>query len=443
MFPTYVIPQFLLTSTFQSLNPLIIKSPPQNYWSLIKHRFMQNRSAKWAYRALLFLMLVAIFNPFIAGDVPIYVKLDGKSSFPILKKYLIDLGLADTDARYRSENYWHETKFEAKILPIIPYSSTYQDTKNTQFKSPFGPQNLGRRQARHYLGTDQLGRDVAAGMVSGVQTALMVGLFSMLLASLIGIFWGALAGYFGDDKLQVSLIRLVLNMIAFAAGLHVAFIARSYPLSEGNSGWELIKSLGIFLSVFMVINFLAGKLEKRLTFQKKITVPIDLIVMRIVEVMNSIPGLLLILAIAAIFQSRSLWTIIFIIGLIRWTSITRFIRAELLKIRNLEYIQAARAMGFSHWRILLKHAIPNALGPVLITIAFGIAGAILLEAALSFLGLGVSITEVTWGSLLRIAREQQQAWWLAIFPGLAIFATVMIFNLIGEGLKDAIDAKDL
>ena len=404
---------------------------------------MKNRSAKWAYRALVFLIIVAIFNPFIAGDVPIYTKLDRKSSFPILKKYLIDLGLADIDPRYRSENYWHETKFEAKILPLIPYSATYQDSKNTQFKSPFGSQNLERGQARHYLGTDQLGRDIAAGMVSGVRTALLVGLLSMFIASVIGIFFGALAGYFGDDNLQLSLIRLTLNGIALLVGFHFAFIARSYLLLEGNSSLEWIKSLGIFIGIFLVLNFLASKLEKLSIFQKQITFPIDLIIMRLVEVMNSIPGLLLILAIAAIFQSRSLWTIIFIIGLVRWTGITRFIRAELLKIRNLDYIQAARAMGFSQWRILLKHAIPNAIGPVLIIIAFGIASAILLEAALSFLGLGVSITEVTWGSLLRVAREQPSIWWLAVFPGLAIFATVMIFNLIGEGLKDALDARDL
>ena len=98
-------------------------------------------------------------------------------------------------------------------------------------------------------------------------------------------------------------------------------------------------------------------------------------------------------------------------------------------------------MGFSHRRTLLRHALPNALGPVLITIAFGIASAILAEATLSFLGIGVG-TDVTWGSLLKNAREQRTAWWLAVFPGLAIFGLVLIFNLIGEGLKDAIDSKE-
>jgi peptide/nickel transport system permease protein len=131
-----------------------------------------------------------------------------------------------------------------------------------------------------------------------------------------------------------------------------------------------------------------------------------------------------------------------IIGLIGWTSIARFIRAELLRIRNLSYIEAARAMGFSEFQILLKHAIPNALGPVLITLAFGIASAILLESTLSFLNIGVSDEDVSWGKLLSYARQREEAWWLAVFPGLAIFITVTIFNLIGEGLSDAFENRE-
>jgi len=120
---------------------------------------------------------------------------------------------------------------------------------------------------------------------------------------------------------------------------------------------------------------------------------------------------------------------------------TRFIRGELLRVRALEYVQAARSMGFSEWRIMMNHAIPNALTPVLITIAFGIATAILAEATISFLGIGVPPEEVTWGSLLAIARNNFNAWWFAVFPGLAIFITVTMFNLIGEGLTDAMDSR--
>jgi len=112
-----------------------------------------------------------------------------------------------------------------------------------------------------------------------------------------------------------------------------------------------------------------------------------------------------------------------------------------LRVRNLEYIEAAQAFGFSNFRIILRHAIPNALAPVLIAIAFGIASAILTESFLSFIGVGVPAEQVTWGSLLSLSRQYSSAWWLAIFPGMAIFFTVTIFNLLGEGLTDALDPR--
>ena len=105
------------------------------------------------------------------------------------------------------------------------------------------------------------------------------------------------------------------------------------------------------------------------------------------------------------------------------------------------YVEAARVLGLSEWRILWRHAAPNALGPVLIALAFGIAGAILLEAFLSFLGIGLSPEEVTWGTMLNVARSNFRAWWLALGPGLAIFFTVTIFNLLGEGLSEAMDPR--
>ena len=164
--------------------------------------------------------------------------------------------------------------------------------------------------------------------------------------------------------------------------------------------------------------------------------------MRIVEIFNAIPTLILLLAIVAIINKPSIYNIILIIGLIRWTTITRFVRAELLRIRQLEYVEAARALGYSRFRIIFRHALPNALGAALIAISFGIATAILLEATLSFLGIGMPPDKLTWGLLLSEARSNTSAWWLVIFPGLAIFSTVILFNLLGEGLSDALSSNE-
>ena len=130
-----------------------------------------------------------------------------------------------------------------------------------------------------------------------------------------------------------------------------------------------------------------------------------------------------------------------IIGATSWTGIARFTRGELLRVRNLEYIEAAQSLGYSEWRTIFRHAIPNSLAPVLIAIAFGVAGAILTESFLSFLGIGVEAEVATWGKLLSLARKNFSAWWLALAPGFAIFITVTIYNLMGEGLTDALDPR--
>ena len=415
------------------------KQLPKSYWSLIRQRFLENRSARWSVRGLLLAICVAVFGNFIAGEVPIYCQLDNQTYFPVFKKYAVDLGLTTWSPPFH-KNDWRSLEYQKVIYPLIPYATYTTDKKNRHYKSPFDKQEVPSSQFHHWLGTDGLGHDVAAGMISGLQTALLVGILSMLLASLIGLCLGGLAGYFGDEGYQMSIVRLVLTCIGLYLGVHFGFIARSYVISEDFLLFEIGKGLGILLMVLFVFNRLGFVLEQFPLISKKIFLPIDLLVMRTVEVMNGIPDLLLILAITAIIKEPSIFTIVFIIGIIKWTGIARFVRAELLKIRTLDYVQAAKAMGFNHARIFLKHALPKALGPVLITVAFGVAAAILVEATLSYLGIGVS-DQITWGSLLKEARTQSSAWWLAVFPGLAIFFIVLIFNLIGEGLKEAVDGR--
>lgn len=416
--------------------------PPSSYWLLIRQRFLRNKRAKWSVRLLLFLVLVAFLGDFIAGEVPIYCKLNNQHYFPAFKKQAVDWGIGHWSKPFQNPN-WQELDYQSVFFPLIPYAGSTMDKKNRRYKSPFGTQEITSLRFRHWLGTDGLGRDIAAGLIEGLKVALKVGLLSMLLSSLIGVFLGGMAGYFGDDRFVVSWGRLILNSLALLLSIHFAFIARQYALSEGHLLVELFKSMAICGVIFLIANGIARLLDNRSFFSKSITLPIDVVVMRIVEVLNAIPGLLLILALTAIIKKPSIYTLIGIIGILSWTGIARFIRAELLKIRSIEYIQSAKAMGFSHWRILFKHALPNAIGPVLITVAFGIAGAILAEATLSFLGIGIPSGQVTWGTLLAKARNAPpSAWWLAVFPGLAIFTLVLIFNLIGEGLKEAIDSRE-
>ena len=162
------------------------------------------------------------------------------------------------------------------------------------------------------------------------------------------------------------------------------------------------------------------------------------LIMRFVDILLCFPTFFLILAVVAILEP-SIFNIMIIIGLTSWMGIARLVRAEILSLKEREFIQAARAIGASNFRIITYHLIPNAIGPVLVSATLGIAGAILLESGLSFLGLGVQPPTPSWGNILIEAKSTLGvAWWITVFPGLAILVTILGFNLIAEGLKKKI-----
>ena len=416
----------------------------QSYWSRVKRRFQKNKLAKWSLRLLIGIFLIAVFSDFIANEKPLYCKIKGKTYFPILKQYAVDLGLSKWDTKFY-QTPWQDHDYESVIMPPIPYSHFTLDNKNVHFVSPFGNQNVPSNRFWHWLGTDQFGRDVLAGMIRGTRVAMLIGVLSMFIAALIGLFLGSIAGFFGDTRFRISRVKLLLNLIGIVLGYFYAFSARIYTLSVANEsgtfGIEIFKSVLIFFGIILLCGLLSKAFDYIPFFSKEIIIPFDLMIMRLLEIVNAIPSLFFLLAAVTILEKPSIVSIMIIIGFLKWTSIARFVRAELLRVRSLEFIEAANAMGFSDWRIIIRHAIPNSIAPVLITIAFGVASAILIEAFLSFLGIGLENDEMTWGLLLSFARESTTSWWLAIFPGFAIFITVTLFNLIGDGLADAFDSK--
>ncbi len=243
------------------------------------------------------------------------------------------------------------------VLPPIPYSPN-------QTKVGGRISRLEPPSRRHLLGTDDMGRDVAARMVHGARAALMVGLGSVALYLLVAVFIGAVAGYFGGIA--------------------------------------------------------------------------DRMALRLIETLTSFPTFFLILAIQGLIGATGVLQLILVIGLTRWTDVARLTRAEVLRVVNEEYVIAARALGLGNLRILLRHVLPAAIGPALIAGTFGVAGAILIESTLSFLGFGVPNTVPSWGQLLTDAFYNEGAYWLALFPGLLLFFTLISINLVGEGLREAL-----
>jgi peptide/nickel transport system permease protein len=403
------------------------------------------------------MLLIAILSPVLSNDKPLFVSSNGQWFFPILTgKNFIEITDAVSgktkkiiieDIRFPQPEYF-------SINPLFPYAPYKSDLINSGYTTPFENQFAMRDGKkikleginRHLLGTGKRGEDVLSGLIHGAKVSLTVGIISMLIAGIIGITLGAMAGYFGDQSLTTSRGNYVTTLLGILPAWFYSFPFRRFTIADAYSSSAIYGFLQLLISVLLFILILylfyrAGFLLKKYTwFAAKIPVRIDSLITRLIEIIISLPRIILIVTIAAIAKP-SLISLIIIIGLTSWTEIARLTRAEMLRVRSLGYIESARALGLRDKLILFRHALPNTISPALVAFSFGVASAILAESSLSFLGIGVPYDQVTWGSMLASGRENFSAWWLVTFPGLAIFITVAAFNLWGELLRDLLDPK--
>lgn len=331
----------------------------ETYSAFVRQQYKKSTFGMVSVWVVAIITAVAVFADVLANDKPIAASRNGELMFPVLKEYGVMLGITEWQKEYATVD-WRELKYDWSVFPPIRYSPSTTDKKLITLaeRAPSG---------KHWLGTDDIGRDVMSGLIHGSRYALSIGLVAMSIALVIGILLGSIAGFFGG-----------------------------------------------FL---------------------------DILISRLIEIVITFPRFFLIITIVAMVEQGSIWLIMALIGFTSWTAIARFMRGEVLRVRNLDYISAATALGYSTPRIIFRHVLPNAIAPVMIYAAFGIVNAILFESALSFLGFGVPPTVVTWGSVLFKARSSTYSWWLAVFPGLMIFITVAAFNLIGDALRDATDPR--
>jgi peptide/nickel transport system permease protein len=393
------------------MNNEINKNWGTSYGQLVWQQFSKSRTNMVCLWFIIILFTIAVLAPFIANDKPLIIHIDGKVHFPLF----------DT---LSANDY---SVFLAAITGITLVSLI---RRNSRKVDPF--------------------------LRSGVLWKQVLICTGILLVGII------LLQIFFPRKLDATDYRAMIAsgkasdaifpLVPYGYGRTDIKVSQKPPSNEHWLGTDdvgsdvlcrLIHGTRISLSVGFVavgISSVIGIIFGAIMgyFGGKI----DFIGMRLLEIMMSVPTFFLIITIVAFFP-RSLLNIMIIIGITSWTDDARFIRAEFFKLRNQDFVQAAISLGLPLRSILFRHMLPNGIAPVLVSITFGVAGAIFIESALSFLGFGVAPPTPSWGQMLStgVSTTGEFLWWLTLFPGLAIFFTVTAYNLLGEGLRDAIDPK--
>ena len=338
----------------------------KGYWRSVWKHYRKHRGGMIGLVCFVFLALVGFGANLVAGGLPIVCKYKGEVSFPAVvatfhkipgADFLVDMPKPFRFPQFNAKRQVPKDKEGWAVWPLVEWDPNEVEP-GARLKPP---------SKEHLLGTDEVGRDVLSRLIHGTSIAMLVGFIAMGIATVIGLIFGALAGYYG--------------------------------------GW------------------------------------IDNSISRLIELFICIPVFYVVLIALTLFEP-GIYKVMVILGVFGWTGIARYTRGEFMKQKGLDYAMAARALGASTGRIIFRHILPNSLAPVLVVIAFGVAGAIFAESGLSWLGFGVMPPTPTWGNLLRSGFDNIRVAPHLLFPAsAAIFIAVLTFNLIGDALRDVTDPR--
>ena len=324
--------------------------------------FCKNRRAFWSLVLFVLIFALSLISELIANDKPLIVKYNNQILFPTFTTYSDAFFGGDfpTAANYNdklikeniAKNGW-------MIMPPIPYSFNTVDYY-------LGTATPSAPDKKHWLGTDEEGRDIVARLLYGIRLSVIFAFFLTVISSAVGIFIGAVQGYFG------------------------------------------------------------GK--------------VDLIFQRLIEIWDSLPQLFILIIIASVFLP-TFWSLLVILLLFSWTGLTGMVRAEFLRLRNFEFVKAAKVLGVSNFRIMFRHILPNALVTSVTFIPFIMAEAITSLSALDFLGLGLPTDYPSLGDLVRQGKDNLQAPWIGISIFVVLSGLLSMLIFIGEGIRDALDTR--
>jgi peptide/nickel transport system permease protein len=380
----------------------------RSYGSIVWRQLSRRPSARVSLAVILLLALAAVLAPFIAGEVPIRWVEKGEVSWPIFR-YLDNLEYAG---------------MLASVLAILLPVTT----------------RLVRTRAERAAGSPLVWAVLIHAVILG---AVLLALHEFRKPELRYGFYLERAAQ--AESAWFPLIPTPRYPGYDSLPLRDQPPTWQHPLGTDRMGQDVLLLILYGARTAMTIGFVAVGIGSGIGVALGAVSGyfggwVDLLLMRITEIFMFIPRIVLIIIILAVKPSGlpDLWSVVAVLGLTGWTDPYRYMRAELLRIRGEDYMTAARALGIPTWRLLLRHAVPNGMAPILVGATFGIAGAVFLEASLAFLNL---VQTPSWGELLNDGRQHLGTWWAWGSAGAAIFITVLVYNLLGEAVRDAIDPK--
>jgi len=470
-----------------------------SHWQKAWIRFKRHPFARWAGTVLIFLYLMAIFADFV-GPYPeaksfrkyqfmqptaIHFKTeDGRWTRPYvckverkrnLKTFKLEF---NEDCSQHYPIYFIVHGYPYKLFGLIPADIHL-----------FGGPWVTEEKAHIFLwGTDDFGRDLFSRIWFGGRISLSIGIFAVIIALFLGITLGGISGYFAGEKMH--LIRGFLHWpsraeiaekgaAAFRGMFANSALARGWrnAVYEGQTLWYLLSlplqyafwGLAIWILAITMKGFLAVSSGFELAFAMvlfgaalaymfwaaifgEVAIDVDDIIMRTTEILAAIPGLFLLIILSGILakydlpSSTRFMMVLSILAFVSWGGLARNIRGFILQLREMEYAQAAKALGAGNWRILFRHLLPGVMGYLIVVVSLSLPGYILAESGLSFLGLGIQDPSSSWGLLLSKAQQGgmsalRQRPWLLFFPGFFIFVSILAYNYLGDALRDALDPR--
>jgi peptide/nickel transport system permease protein len=382
--------------------------PPRSYGAIVWRQFRRHTSAMVSLGFVLVLALLAVVAPFIAGEVPIRWVENGQASWPIFR-------------------YLENAEYAAMLALVLALALP-----------------LTVRLVRPRIETRGANPVFWSCVLHlGVWLIVTVALFAAREPERRYGFFLERAGE--AESAWFPLVAWSRNPGYEELAHKEEPPSRQHPLGTGRIGDDMLLRILYGARTAMTVGFVAVGIGSSIgvalgSLSGYFGHWVDLVLMRIAEIFMFIPTLILIIIILAVIPASvpPLWAVVVVLGVTGWTGSYRLMRAELLRIRSEDYMTAGRALGIPTWRLLLRHAVPNGLAPILVGVGFGIAGAVSIELTLAFLGL---VQTPSWGEMLNDGRQHLEYWWVWVSAGTVIFLTIFAYNLLGEALRDAIDPK--